>query len=190
MNTVPASLVQAVAQETSGEMILWADGPDARALCLRGFTGSWWFGIPWTGFAVFWTWGAAGGLSDGKHSPPPFFILWGLMFVGIGCAVLLSPLFAYFKAGRTCYVVTKTRAIIFEKTWSLKIRSFEAPAVARFERVSHGANGGDIIFSRSMEPRGRGTRLVETGFMAVADYKSAEAALKRMLELTGAPVDR
>jgi hypothetical protein len=138
-------------------------------------------GIPFTLFSIVWTGGAATTVSkNGKASP--FFVLWGLMFVGIGLSMLLSPLHAAWKAGRTYYVVTEKRAVIFERSWRLNIRSFEASAFAGFERNSRGGSAGDLIFQRNIERRGRGTSVTEVGFIGLRDFAPAETALRTMLE--------
>src|SRR6266853_1744341 len=71
MESPPQFLSQAVERETSNSKILWSARPDPW-----GYARSRWkhalIGIPFTAFAVFWTWGASGGFSGsiGK-SPPP-----------------------------------------------------------------------------------------------------------------------
>ncbi len=49
------------------------------------------FGVLWTGFSVFWMWGASGfGQGDRIGS---LFALFGLPFVLIGLGMLLSPFY-------------------------------------------------------------------------------------------------
>jgi len=140
-------------------------------------------GIPFTALALFWTWGASGGLSSPKPAPP-FFILWGARFIGIGLSILLSPLFAAWKAGRVYCVVTSKRAVIFEQVWSLKIQSFDASGFGGFERVSSGGLSGDVIFQRTIERRGKGTSVTEVGFLGLEDFREAEEALRKMMKNT------
>ena len=170
-----------MATELGDEAPLWAASPDGWALARRLWKNAL-IGIPFTAFAIFWTWTAAGGFSDRKgHSAPAFFILWGLMFVGFGLATLLSPLFPAWKARRTYYVLTRDRAIVFEQVWRPEIRSFPRAALGGYERVSRGGRGGDIVFQRTIERRGRGTRTSEVGFLGLRDFAEAEEAIRCIL---------
>src|SRR5260370_4184672 len=182
MGSPPQLLPQAVARESSGSKMLWSARPGPWGYARSRWKHAW-IGIPFTAFAMFWTWGASGGFSgsSGKQ-PPPFFVLWGCMFILIGLCILLSPVFALWKAGRVFYVVTERSAIIFEKTWSLKIQSFDASGFGGFERVSRGERDGDILFQRTIERRGKGTCVTEVGFLGLRDYAEVEQALKSMME--------
>ena len=94
---LPAELQRRVEAELqSGETLAWAEQPlrfyrvQAIALAL--------FGIPWTAFAVFWVYAAAGGLNNFLGSKPPIlFALFGVPFILIGIGMLSSPIW---KIGR------------------------------------------------------------------------------------------
>lgn len=105
------------------------------------------------------------------------------MFIIVGLWILLSPFFTLWKAGRVFYVVTERSAIIFERTWSLKIQSFDVSGFGGFERVSHGERGGDVLFQRTIEHRSNNTRITEVGFIGLRDYAEAEQALRSMMQL-------
>ncbi len=180
MNEPPLFLAAAVAREIGDEKLLWAASPDSVAYARPRWKGAL-MGVPFTAFAVFWTWGASGGLSKKGDSAPTFFILWGVMFIFIGLGMLLAPVFAMLKAGRVYYVVTDRRAVIFEKVWSLKIHSFDSSAFDGFERISRGDDRGDLIFRRTIERRGKGTSVTEEGFIGLLNFREAEAALHEML---------
>jgi hypothetical protein len=111
------------------------------------------------------------------------------MFIVIGVCILLSPFFAAWKAGRVFYVVTESSALIFESIGSLKIQSFDASGLGGFERVSRGGRDGDIVFKRTIERRGKGTRITEVGFIGLRDYVEAEQALRSMMKLSGKSVN-
>lgn len=183
MESPPQFLSQAVERETSNAKILWSARPDRWGYA-RGRWKHALIGIPFTAFAVFWTWGASGGFSTSSgKSAPSLFILWGCMFIIVGLWILLSPFFTLWKAGRVFYVVTEQGALIFERTWSLKIQSFDASGFGGFERVSHGERGGDVLFQRTIEHRGNNTRITEVGFIGLRDYSEAEQALRSMMQL-------
>jgi hypothetical protein len=179
----PQALADDVAREIIGTNVLWAAVPDPW-----GYARSRWksalAGIPVTAFAAFWTWGVAGGFVGPKgNSPPAFFVLFGFIVLGTGLSMLLSPVYAFWKAGRVFYVVTEQSAIIFEKPLLLKIQSFDASGFGGFERVSRGDGEGDILFQRTIERRGRGgTEITEVGFIGLLDYAEAERALRSMIK--------
>ena len=180
MDPAPPAISDAVSRELSGEHVLWAASPNRWA-----YANKYWktalFGIPFAAFAIFWTYMATHGVSKGHAAIPLFFPLWGLMFVGIGLAMLASPLFAAFAARNVYYVVTQRRAVIFEKPLRLSIRSFDGSSLGGFERVSGGGAAGSIIFQRNIERRGKGTRITEVGFIGLRDFAAAEQALRRMM---------
>jgi hypothetical protein len=122
MSNVAACLRDTVSREIGAETVLWAHAPGVWAYGRRHCKTSL-FGIPFTAFSVFWTLAASGRLESfgPEKSAPPFFTWWGLMFVGVGVAMLLAPLLAGIKAGRVYYVLTDKRAIIFEKLLTTKI---------------------------------------------------------------------
>lgn len=183
MSNVPACLSEAVSREVGNESILWADAPGDWAYARRHLKTSL-FGIPFTAFAVFWTLGASGRIDafrSGKPAPP-FFTLWGLMFVGIGVAMLLAPLIASFKADRVYYVLTDRRAIIFEKLFSTKITSIRREALPGFERVSYGDKQGDLVFRRTVTGSGKGRREEVVGFLGLDSFREAEESVLKLLE--------
>ncbi len=185
MESPPPFLSETVRRETANAKVLWSGRPDAWGYARNRWMRSL-IGIPFTAFAIFWTGLASGKFStNGANSPPIFFVLWGSMFIVAGLCILLSPVFALWKAGRVFYVVTERSAIIFEQTWSLKIQSFDVSGFGGFERVSRGERGGDILFQRKIERRGKGTRVSEVGFLGLADYTDAEQALRAMMEANG-----
>jgi len=144
MSNVPTCLRDTVSREIGAEAILWADRPGPWAYGRRHWKTSL-FGIPFTAFSVFWTLGASGRLESFRSGrpAPPFFTLWGLMFVGIGVAMLLAPLLASIKAERMYYVLTDKRAIIFEKLFTTKITSITA-------RRSQGLSGSHTVTNKGI----------------------------------------
>jgi hypothetical protein len=179
MDPAPPAISDAVSHELAGERVLWAASPNRWA-----YANKYWktalFGIPFAAFSIFWTYMATHG-SKGSAAVPLFFPLWGLMFVGIGLAMLASPLFAAFAARNVYYVVTERRAVIFEKALRLSIRSFDGSSLGGFERASGGGMAGSIIFQRIIERRGKGTRITEVGFIGLRDFAAAEQALRSMI---------
>jgi hypothetical protein len=188
MEPAPQSIAEAVARELRGERILWSGSPERWAYA-RKYWKQALFGIPFTAFAIFWTYQVGHIPEKAGHSPGGFMefgTLWGLMFVAVGLSILLSPFYAAWSARNVFYVVTERRAIIFEKTFQLKIRSFNATLLTGYERVSTGGRSGSIIFQRTIERSGRGTKTVEVGFIGLPDYAPAEQALDKLASRSAA----
>jgi hypothetical protein len=90
----------------SGERLLWAGRPDPAKV----FTGNDLMLIPfsvlWCGFAIFWTATAV------TRGAPPFFVLWGAMFVVIGLVFSVGRFgIKAVSKSRTRYGVTTRRFI-------------------------------------------------------------------------------
>lgn len=84
------------AEINTGEVITWIGSPVPRLFARRA-----WplvlFGIPWTAFAVFWMFGAAGFKMPVFQKPGDAFPLFGIPFILIGCGMLSSPLWWRYK---------------------------------------------------------------------------------------------
>ncbi len=96
MNTViPRHFQEQVDRELEpGERVEWIEMPIPRFFTPAS-TAIFLFAIPWTAFAVFWICGAAGfKLPDFRQGGFELFPLFGVPFVLIGLAMLLSVLLA------------------------------------------------------------------------------------------------
>jgi hypothetical protein len=183
MDPIPAEIAENVRRELGAEKILWAASPDRWGYSRRYWTNAL-MGIPFTAFAFFWTYQAAH-IPSKAGAVAGFFPLWGLMFVGIGLFMLLSPFFAAWRANNVYYVVTDRRAVIFEKLLKLNVRSFNASALTTFERVSSGGTSGNIFFQRVADTGFRSGRTREIGFIGLRDFTGAEQALRQLISANG-----
>ena len=183
MQNLPPCLKNVVSREVGAENVLWANAPGPWAYGRRHWKTTL-AGIPFTVFAVFWTLAVSGRLEAFRSAKPApsFFELWGLMFVGIGTAMLLAPLIASIKAERIYYVLTDKRAVIFEKLFTTKIISIHREALSGFERVSYGGKQGDLVFRRTVTGTGRRRREEVIGFLGLDSFREAEALLLELLE--------
>jgi hypothetical protein len=183
VDNIPSCLKDTVSWEIGSESVLWADTPAPWVYARRHWKTAL-FGIPFTAFAVFWTLGVDGRLENvrsGNHAPP-LILLAGLMFIGIGVSMLLSPLLANIKSERVYYVLTDKRAIIFQKVLTTKITSIHRDGLKGFERVSYGGNQGDLVFRRTITGSGRSRREEVIGFLGLDSFQEAEASLWKLLE--------
>lgn len=188
---IPQELLERVQNELeAGERIVWGGMPIPRF-----FTGASWFAvlfaIPWTGFSVFWMCMAAG-FNQGGGGGGGFeilFALFGVPFVLIGLAMLLTPVWVYRAAKRTVYVLTDRRAITFEGGFRLKVRSYASKDLTRVYRVENRDGTGDVLFAQRNYRDSDGDRRVEElGFRQIDHVKEVERLVRQLAE-TVQPVE-
>ena len=133
-----------------GEKLIWSGRPSPIAYARRKGTRTFLLGIPFLAFALFW-------VAKASEAPGGFW-LFGIPFVLIGCGLVLSPLWFYFRAGRTAYALTSTRAIVEMAPPFARRRAFRSRPSGS-SRSTARPNGPDMCsFSRPwpeivMEPR-------------------------------------
>jgi PH (Pleckstrin Homology) domain-containing protein len=103
----------------AGEQILWEGRPVRLSYTFRGSPFVFVFTLVWLGFALFWE-----GSVLSFRNAPPFFVLWGAMFVLFGLYIAVGRFFvAAREADRTWYTVTDRRVII--RTGAFQERTVE-----------------------------------------------------------------
>ena len=190
-----------------GETLLWAGQPSSSRMARQGIVPML-LGIPFTAFALFWTaaaggfaflfGGAARAVSGGNGAfAAPFllFPLFGLIFVVVGCGLLLSPLWLFLGAQRTLYAVTSKRVIV----WSgrifggVTVRSLSPAQLGDRARTEAGDGTGDLIFPRAAtistyqdmdNTDGFGysrtrTRVTQFGFYGIPQVKQVDDLLRQ-----------
>jgi hypothetical protein len=181
---IPASLAPVLERELdAGEQLLWHAQPAPWTLIERGLS-KFIFGIFFFGFAVFWTWGASGGLPS-KHPASTggmhwFGLIWGTPFMLVGASMVLSPLWAWWVARRTLYVITNRRAILIEAPFRRKIQSFRGDRLINVLRDENQRGNGNLIFEREASQGSKGRTIYrDIGFFGLIDAKSVEDLLRR-----------
>lgn len=194
-SSLPPELDSRVRAELNeGEHLLWVGQPRPRWLSGEALVLAL-FGLPFTGFAVFWTamalWmGAAA--NGGKNNPGLLFQvcfpMFGLPFIVIGLGLLSSPYWQRRRALRTCYALTDRRALVWEagNFGSVTVRSYEPGALKAMERVEYADGSGDLVFEevRRVWAGSQGRRRTSTerrGFLAVDDVRTIEALVRKAL---------
>ena len=170
----------------AGEEILWADRPNPSRMSTRTLP-IMLFGIPFTGFAVFWIVSAYSisnvGPSFGRTGIDNFFPLFGIPFVLIGLGMLLSPLFAFHKGTKTVYALTNRRALIIEGGSSRSVKSYAFRDMENLERVERADSSGDLIFLRETRRGTKGRTYTEPiGFFGVPDVRAVERTLRGLAD--------
>lgn len=186
---IPLKFQQTVQSELHPfERILFAAQPIAARLALQALP-ILLFAIPWTIFSIFWMYMA----SEPMRSAPSAdkvvsiaFPLFGLPFVLIGFAMLSAPLWAFRLAGKTLYVLTNERAIIFTGGRAMRIESIGPDRLKDSVASIRQDGSGDLTFQRDVEPSyyyGRRYRpRLASGFIGLPDVRNAKQQLEKMLE--------
>jgi hypothetical protein len=199
---LPPDLDAALRDELRAGEELWYSGMPAP----RHFARTMWpialFGLFFGGFAAFWIASAAAGVwfgtqsggdagtgegaGDGSGGGSPgaigglflLFPLFGLPFLAVGLAMILSPVWAARRARRTVCCVTSTRALQLTVGRTLRVKSWSAGDIAEVTKTVYADGSGTILFVRSlgMNSRRRPTSTPE-GFYGVPDPRACEEAL-------------
>jgi hypothetical protein len=165
-----------------GESVLWFGQPNPVRLALTTLP-IFVFAIPWTAFALFWMYGAAG-----FQFPPDFsgdgfsfFPLFGLPFVLIGAAMLSAPLFTYVKAFRMVYIVTNKSVRIVALGRTKKVETFTANDLGTIERKERPDGSGDVIFKHEISyDSNHKRRSKPIGFYGIPNVRTVEQHLVKL----------
>lgn len=167
------------------EMLLWAAPPIPWRYAMKSLPIVA-FGIPWTAFAVCWTFGAAGFQIPQFNQWQNLFPLFGLPFVLIGFGMLSSPSWMIRKARRTAYVLTNKRAILFEAEWmKTTVRSFGPEKLGELRRSQRSDGSGDVIFGEKISYEEHSSQQSEIGFLDIANVKQVEDLVRSVLSNPG-----
>lgn len=163
MSTIDPRAAQEIQPELmSGESIYWAGMPKPGVM----FHSDDWLTIPfslmWTGFCVFWEFGALGfwGNTSRPGEKNVFMVLWGIPFLIIGNYLVWGRFLvdAWLKR-RTYYAVTDRRVLVLQEGWKKKTSSIFLEAIPQIQR--EGTTTGTLWFGTKypvIAPRGRKTR--------------------------------
>jgi hypothetical protein len=167
----------ATRQIEPGERLLWSGAPAPGAAALGALPASL-FGIPFTGFAVFWIWGAA---TAATHAPGPWalFPLFGTPFLLIGLGMLAAPLWAAMRAGSTVYAVTERRALIILRGGAGGVTSYSHAELQQLMRIERPDGSGSLFFAWQASPSTRAfQQFSRVGFVGIADVRRVERLIR------------
>ncbi len=178
---IPRLIQEKVDRELeSGERIEWIDMPLPRFFTPAS-TGTFLFAIPWTAFSIFWICGASGFEIPDFKEGFDLFPIFGVPFLLIGLAMLSSPLWVYWKAGKSVYLITDRRAITFEGGTSTTIRSYSPEKLQDVFRKEKKDGSGDVMISVKQWRDSEGDqKLEELGFLRIRNPKEIEQMLKKL----------
>ena len=157
-----------------GEKLIWSGRPSPIAYARRKGTRTFLLGIPFLAFALFW-------VAKASEAPGGFW-LFGIPFVLIGSGLVLSPLWFYFRAGRTAYALTSTRAIVEMAPPFAKKTSFPLASIRFVEIDGASERAGHVLFFETMARNRHGTTTVRDGFIAIADPERVDGLLRAAVD--------
>ena len=170
------------AELSDDEKVTWIGAPIPGRFAMRSLPIVL-FAIPWTAFAVFWMAGASGFQIPNFKQGFDFFPLFGIPFLLIGIGMLSSPYWMMRKAKKTAYVLTTTRAIIFDGGFSTTIRSFRPVRLKDLRRKQRSDGSGDLILERKLSYDNDGDRrTTDHGFFAISDVKAVEDMVRQLVD--------
>lgn len=148
---VPEKYREQIEEELSkGEKMLWCGQPARRVVMVRAILffcilGSLLFIFA----AVFLVIGLVG--LGKKGNDVTMFLLPGGLFMVISIGMMLMPIYKIWQAGRTCYVLTNRRAIVWACNWygGINMENYNpAQVVNMFRRDMwfFGKGAGDLVF--------------------------------------------
>ncbi len=98
--------------------------------------------------------------------------------------MLLSPLWAYWKALRTVYAVTDQRAILIVAPRRRTTHSFVGQHLIDIHRVEDETGRGDIVFHREARSGKRGDSYYDVGFLGIERVREVEDSLRELYAKT------
>lgn len=180
----------------AGERVLWKARP-LRRYDFSAF-GIWLFAVPWTAFALFWTfmaWTMSQSHADDAAAfsiMPLLFPLFGLPFILIGLAMMAAPFLAITMPGRTLHAVTDRRVLRLVAGWRSSMRSIPAGTIVGVTARPRPDGSGTLVlelsraFALKHGSTERSARSVRSVIRAVPNVQAAARAVERARIAPGA----
>jgi len=156
-----------------GERLIWSGRPNADDYAIAKCTGSFLFGLLFSGVAIVWIIGAD---QSSAHA------LFGCLLLIVGLGLVLSPLWQLIRGSYVTYLLTDRRAVIdisglFPKRTSVPLSEMQ------FVKLEPSVKGfGDVIFREVVvSTPDEGSYVVRDGFIATAE--AARVALLLRAEI-------
>ncbi|HTA20326.1 MAG TPA: hypothetical protein VK989_13600 [Polyangia bacterium] len=125
----------------TGESLVWSGRPRTGIRLTRSDAVLIPFSLMWCGFAVFWEKSVLG------VNAPPFFPLWGAMFVVVGLYFVFGRFFAdALRRGKTFYGLTPRRAIIVSGVFGRQVKSIDLAGLSGVTMSERADRSGTISF--------------------------------------------
>lgn len=173
------------------EKIVWIGKPKAKAITGGGIFLSL-FGGVFIAFSLFWITTA---YNQGNHEfhmrislMDKIFPFFGLIFLIIGIAIFLSPIWIYRGTKNTIYVITNKRCIIIKASRTKRVSSYSKENLSIVDRVEKQDGTGDIIFFReqytttSNDTTSSHVENRNIGFYSIENVRQVELYLRNLVD--------
>ncbi|MBT8389756.1 MAG: hypothetical protein HKM91_04380 [Altererythrobacter sp.] len=186
----PDPLELALSREMrSGERVVWQGRQIAR-VASSGF-GIYFFAIPWTAFALFWTamasWGASE-MQSGTGALSWAFPLFGVPFILVGLGMLSAPFLPLFNKGKVLFAVTNQRLIRIRLGRKLVTKSVPARRIGPVERSENRDGIGSLRIAVKVGIDSDGDR--QTEYFEIGEVHDVLGAHDEVAELGRRAADR
>jgi hypothetical protein len=191
---VPDHMRERIHEElTKGERLIWVGQPSHRIIWIRTIPlmiGTGLVGLFAGGFMLI------SGYQAYSHGGGVGFLLMGLFVLLIILAsVIFQPIYALWKAKRTCYALTSRRCIVWRCQWHGGIATDnytpgQLANMRRFDMWFFSKGGGDVVFKivtvitttyRSRGPSSTSVTEYRYGFLAVERCRDVEKLIRETL---------
>jgi len=168
------------------EKLVWVDAPISLLKHAQTAVPTALFGIPFFGFAVFWTWQATAILRKAPHDNLDglayFFPLFGVPFLLVGLSMLLSPAWKALKGRKTLYAITDKRLIIREAFPKISVKSWSLKQLDNLTRVGSADGPGNVIFAEERyKDSDNDWRTNKIGFIGIDQPKKVEDKIRSLM---------
>lgn len=158
-----------------GERVVWQERQIAR-IAYGGFA-IYFFAIPWTAFALFWTAMASAGASSMEDDAGILswaFPLFGVPFILIGLGMLSAPFLPILNRGKVLYAITSERLLKIRVGRGIDVESVPARKIGLIKRRENRDGSGSLKVQVGVGRDSEGDRVTETfDIDQVADILSA-----------------
>jgi hypothetical protein len=164
-----------------GEKLLWSGRPDPVRFALGKSIGTFFFGIPFFAFSLFWIYLAL--TLAPQDSWGRYFWLFGIPFLLAGAAMLLSPAWMFYCAHHTTYLLTNKRAIIAAGGAKPHRLSVPLAGITAIDACPFSDDHGSIVFKEIIVKSSEGGETVQQeGFIAIPELARVERILRSAID--------
>jgi len=149
-----------------GERVMWVGEPRQGLFLRRSDLVTVPLSLAWFGFAVFWT------LSATSAGAPPFFTLWGCMFIAFGCYLVIGRFYAdMWRRRGALYVLTDQRLIACSAKPKRAEVSTSLHQLGSVEVMEHSRGRGTIRYGTAKSRPPLPGMLMPAGWPGASQYQ-------------------
>lgn len=183
---VPMELQSAVNAELQrGERLVWFGQPRPRSFMVGGIIIAL-FGLPFTAFALFWTFMALVGthFAGAPSLIGILFSLFGIPFIVVGLGMLSAPFWLGRRSRRIVYLLTNRRAVVIEPGFfsGSTVHSFQPERLTSITRTQRPDGSGDLVFEQFTTHHHSGHTTTRRGFIGIDNVREVEDLINSLVE--------